>query len=92
MKPVPTRTRKRAVRRTNVELREDHLAKLRELALRRGDRGFAKIIAEALEKFFSAAPDEAERRARAIEALGTLSGEDAARLRAKVAKMRGAWR
>ncbi|HMO95079.1 MAG TPA: ribbon-helix-helix protein, CopG family [Tepidiformaceae bacterium] len=50
--------------RTTIELSDDTLRALRELAARRGEKGYSKIIAEALEAYFAAPSTLAEAHVR----------------------------
>jgi len=43
--------------RTTITLRREHQVLLRTLAAKRGERGFSKIVAEALDYYFSHAPE-----------------------------------
>lgn len=55
--------------RTTVTLKEEHRAILHVLAARRGLRGYSRIIAEALDFYFSHAPEVS----RALKELATPS-------------------
>lgn len=44
-------------RRTTVMLKEEHRAILHALAVRRGWKGYSRIIAEALDYYFAHAPE-----------------------------------
>lgn len=49
--------------RTTIEIADDKLWRLREIAARRGEKGYSKIIDEALEAYFAAPATLAEARA-----------------------------
>lgn len=80
--------------RTTIEIDPDQLEKLKTLAAQRGEKGYSKIISEALARYFREMSDEerAERR-RAIEALfGSISDQEADHMRASVRELREHWR
>lgn len=70
--------------RATIELRAEHLEKLRELAARRKEKGYSKLIGEALDAFFANPADDAERRAAVEATCGMLSEEKAEALRAAI--------
>ncbi len=78
--------------RTTIELKDEHRARLLELAARRGEKGFSSVIAEAIDEHLrrTEAGGEARRRARRLR--GTLSRKDADRLRKTTAALRESWR
>jgi predicted CopG family antitoxin len=67
--------------RTTVELRDEHRAKLLELAARRGERGFSDILAEAIEMYLEALSGDEQNRKVALRLLGSLSEAEADELR-----------
>ena len=78
--------------RTTVEISDTHRAKLLELAAERGEKGFSRLVGEALEQFLDA---EATRMARvhaALSAIGSLTDAQADRLRDEAARLRTTWR
>ncbi|MFW6012456.1 MAG: hypothetical protein ACOC92_01965 [bacterium] len=78
--------------RTTIELSDEHRARLLELAARRGEKGFSSIVEEALDRYF--AREERRRKAvdRALDALGSLSPDEADRLDREVHELRRSWR
>jgi len=80
------------VMRTTVEIRDDHRAKLLELAGRRGEKGFSRIVEEALDRYFLADEATDERIRRALEAIGSLDEESARRLEESTRRIRNTWR
>lgn len=86
--------------RTTIEIADDKLRRLREIAAQRGEKGYSKIIDEALEAYF--APDdgraaalrrEREERAERILALaGSISQEEAEAWKAEIRESRKRWR
>lgn len=78
--------------RTTIELSDEHRARLLDLAARRGEKGFSSIVEEALDRYF--AREERRRKAvdRALDALGSLSPDEADRLDREVQELRRSWR
>lgn len=85
------------------EMREEHRAKLRELAERRGGEPLSDLVAEAIEHYLveetgqvhltpppAAISDEARRAALAIR--GSLSESEADELEAETTALRRSWR
>ncbi len=78
--------------RTTIELKDEHRARLLEMAARRGEKGFSALINDAVEMYLEA-EDAGEARRRAALALrGRLGGREAAGLRAATAALRESWR
>ena len=77
--------------RTTVELSAAHRARLLRLAAERGEKGFSRFIAEALDGYFESqgAGDDREgaRRLR-----GVLGEADARELEQRVRMIRESWR
>jgi len=78
--------------RTTVEIKAEHRAKLLELAARKGEKGFSRLIAEALDAFLKAQSREDRKRQRALNLRGSMGAKDADDLRAATLKIRAAWR
>ena len=78
--------------RTTIEIRPEHRARLLELAARRGDKGFSKLIAEALEAFLASSEKDEERVRAALAAGGSISNKDAKALREVTQSLRDSWR
>jgi metal-responsive CopG/Arc/MetJ family transcriptional regulator len=78
--------------RTTIDLPDEQRAKLLELAARRGEKGFSRLIQEALDRYL----DEEERRERrvreALSVLATLGDEEANALEDSVVRLRERWR
>ncbi len=78
--------------RTTVEIPDDLRAKLLDLAARRGEKGFSRLVQEALVHYL----DEMERRERlakdARAVIGSLSDEEAEALEQSVRAARRSWR
>jgi hypothetical protein len=80
--------------RTTVEISDRQRARLLDLAARRGEKGFSRIVEEALDRYFREVDGAArkERADRAVAALGTLGAKAAAALRASREETRKRWR
>ncbi len=80
--------------RTTLELTPENYTALRELAARRGEKGYSRIVNEAIDRYVHA--DAQERRAQAIAALeasrGIISGEEGEELQANIRRWRESWR
>jgi len=78
--------------RTTIELKDEHRAKLLELAARRGEKGFSDVLGEAIEVYLGTlSRDEAKRQA-AIELRGSLREADGRELREATRSLRESWR
>ncbi len=78
--------------RTTIEIKDDHRARLLELAARRKEKGFSTIVAEAIEVYLKEQADHAEARRQALEVCGALSSRDTKRMRLETSKLRKSWR
>jgi len=77
--------------RTTIEITEDQRARLIELAARRREKGFSKLIGEALDSYLS---DQYRHDAvaRALSCQASLSPVEADALEQSVAQLRRSWR
>lgn len=80
------------VMRTTIEIKEEHRARLLELAARRREKGFSRIVAEAIEAYLRTVARDEESVRRALELRGSLSRAEGDRLRAEVKRIRESWR
>jgi metal-responsive CopG/Arc/MetJ family transcriptional regulator len=78
--------------RTTVELRDDLRAKLLELAARRGQKGYSKLLAEAIESYLESLARDEEKRQAALRLRGTLTTKEAEELRKATRALRESWR
>jgi hypothetical protein len=78
--------------RTTIEIPEEQRARLLELAARRGEKGFSKLIQEALEVYLEGERSQAEVRRRALKVRGAFSDRDAEQIRKSTRDIRGSWR
>lgn len=76
--------------RTTIELRDEHRARLLELAARRGEKGFSRLVAEALDEYLQREERQTEVRQTALAARGSLSEEEGEALRREAARGRPA--
>ncbi len=73
--------------RTTIELSERHRAALLRLAAERGDKGFSRLVGEAVEAYLSNL-GLADGRAGAVHRRGILSDADASDLEGRVRALR----
>jgi ABC-type uncharacterized transport system ATPase subunit len=78
--------------RTTIEIRDEHRAKLLEIAARRGEKGFSSIVSEAIELYLRTQLDVDQARLRALEVRGALDEDEALALRDETSRIRAAWR
>jgi hypothetical protein len=78
--------------RTTVEITDAQRAGLLELAARRGEKGFSRLVQEAVDRLLA---DEHAGKARVEAALaleGSMTAEAADGLTASIARLRSNWR
>ncbi|MBI3209701.1 MAG: hypothetical protein HYZ37_12485 [Candidatus Solibacter usitatus] len=63
--------------RTTIEIKPEHREKLAGLAASRGERGFSKIIGEALENYLQSLKSNKKDAERLEELAGSISPEEA---------------
>ncbi|HVT19399.1 MAG TPA: hypothetical protein VHQ90_24880 [Thermoanaerobaculia bacterium] len=78
--------------RTTIELKDEHRAKLVELAARRGEKGFSAVVAEAIEAYFETLAKQKKGRRAALRLKGSLTAEEADELRDATRLIRDSWR
>ncbi len=78
--------------RTTIEIRDEQRAKLLELAARRGEKGFSRLVQEALELYLDEIAARERRVDEALGAIGSLDDEDVKELRESVRRVRERWR
>lgn len=80
--------------RTTVELTDDQRGRLLELAARRGEKGFSRLVQEALDLYLDAEALGARKARvdRALSVLGSLSDKAADGLEERVRALRDHWR
>lgn len=80
------------VMRTTIEMKDEHRAKLLEIAARRGEKGFSKIVEEALDRYIQSEIENDGMRLRALHVRGIISRKEAQELRVRTRAMRENWR
>ena len=80
------------VMRTTVEIADEHRARLVELAARRKEKGFSRIVSEAIEQYLEALDRAEADRRKALKLRGSLSPEQAERLETETTRIRTSWR
>ena len=78
--------------RTTIELKNESRAKLLEVAATRGEKGFSRLINEAVDLYLKTAAADRERRCAALSLRGRLGNEEARALRTATAALRESWR
>ena len=78
--------------RTTVEIPDKQRARLLELAAQRGEKGFSRLVQEALELYLRENQARRERVAAARSTLGSFSQQEAESLRESVRVLRERWR
>jgi predicted transcriptional regulator len=78
--------------RTTVELRDEQRARLLEIAARRGEKGFSRLLQEAVDRYLDELEAREERVRDALAVVGTLDEEGARHLRSTVTRLRSSWR
>jgi len=78
--------------RTTVEISDEQRSRLLELAARRGEKGFSRLVQEALDAYLRAEATLAGPRLRALALRGSISDEDGEHMLATVRELRERWR
>lgn len=80
--------------RTTVEITDEQRSRLLKLAAERGEKGFSRLVREALDKYLEAEARQQHDRniRRALSALGSLEEGTAEQMRESVRKIRETWR
>ena len=78
--------------RTTIEMSSEHRARLLEIAARRGEKGFSKIVAEAVGNFLKADEDYQKKVRLALAQRGSISDEQGERMLRNVQEIRSSWR
>ena len=78
--------------RTTIELKNESRARLLEVAATRGEKGFSRLINEAVDLYLKTAAADRERRRAALSLRGRLGNEEARALRTATAALRESWR
>ena len=75
-----------------MEITDEQRAKLLELAARRGEKGFSKLVQEALERFIDEVQENDRRVRDATSVLGKLDEQTARELEGTIEHLRKTWR
>jgi hypothetical protein len=78
--------------RTTIEITDEQRGQLLDLAARRREKGFSRLVQEALDRYLAESLDDRKRLKEALAVLGTLSDEAATRLEKSVRQLRSSWR
>jgi metal-responsive CopG/Arc/MetJ family transcriptional regulator len=78
--------------RTTIELTDRQRAKLLELAAERGEKGFSRLVQEAIDLYLEENAARRERVEAALAVGGSLDDAAADALEHSVQRIRGTWR
>jgi hypothetical protein len=78
--------------RTTVEMKPEHRSALLSVASRRGQKGFSAVLGEAIEHYLRAEQDREKRRKTLFSLAGSLTPDEAVKLRRTVENVRERWR
>ena len=78
--------------RTTIDIPDAQRARLLELAARRGEKGFSRLVSEAIERMLTEAELGGDRMQAALALQGTLDAKAADELESEVARIRSTWR
>jgi metal-responsive CopG/Arc/MetJ family transcriptional regulator len=78
--------------RTTIEIPDEQRAELLRMAGERGEKGFSRIIQQAIEEYLRNRKAAGDRTKTALAVLGTLGEASAARLEETVHELRKSWR
>jgi len=78
--------------RTTVEITDEQRARLLELAARRGEKGFSKLVQEALDQYIDELEEHDRRVQDALSVLGKLDEKTARALEGTIEHLRKRWR
>ncbi|MBI3926375.1 MAG: hypothetical protein HY319_12615 [Armatimonadetes bacterium] len=78
--------------RTTIELTDQQRAKLLEVSAQRGEKGFSRLIREAIDRYLEDYQLHRERIEAAVAVLGALDSEAEKALRDSFYASRSSWR
>ena len=78
--------------RTTIEIPDAIRARLLEIAAQRGEKGFSRIVEEALVRYLDAEADRVETIEAALATLGSLTEAEAESMRDSIRELRATWR
>ena len=76
----------------DTKVAREKLARLLEMAARRGEKGFSSLVEEAVEMYLEAQRELDTARQIALEARGSLREADVEQLREETSRIRAEWR
>ena len=77
--------------RTTIELKDEHRAGLRAIAISRGWRGFSRAIEEAIDFYLDHHSESGTARRTLLKRRGSWSAEEAGRTARAIAEVRRSW-
>lgn len=78
--------------RTTIEIRDDLRAKLLDLAARRGEKGFSRLVEEALDLYVGTEEAREAARRQALMVRSSLATDEADKLEERTRTIREEWR
>ncbi len=78
--------------RTMTEIKPEHRSALMAIATRRGQKGIACVLDEAIERFLQSEAEQEKKRRTLLSLAGTLSKKEGNELRRTLSELRGTWR
>ena len=78
--------------RTTIEIPDSQRARLLDLAARRGEKGFSRLVQEAVERMLAEDDSRKSRTKAALALKGSMGAKAADDLEASVARVRSTWR
>jgi hypothetical protein len=78
--------------RTTIEITDEQRSKLLELAAERGEKGFSRLVQEAIDRYLEANAARRDRVRAALEVGGSLDDASADALEDSIRRLRGQWR
>ncbi|MGA3209903.1 MAG: hypothetical protein ABSD20_01270 [Terriglobales bacterium] len=78
--------------RTTIEMKPEHRSALLAMAADRGRKGFSDLVAEAVESYLRVQKRRERQRKVLLSLAGSISSEEAARLRESTGVLRRSWR
>ena len=78
--------------RTTVEITREHRAALITIAAQRSQKGFSRVLEEAIESYLGGEKERVQRRQELRALAGSLSESEAAELRHTTHQLRESWR
>jgi metal-responsive CopG/Arc/MetJ family transcriptional regulator len=78
--------------RTTIDIPDEQRAKLLQIAAQRGEKGFSKLVQEALERYLDELAKREGRIRQALSVIGQMDEETAGRLEEEAGRLRASWR